>query len=77
MGITMRSLMIIHSRDDLHVSAFGEPNAFGYLISYGERYQPLLSSHPIHRNAAEAIIAGGVMLEFLQKKAVEHFAVVK
>lgn len=48
MSISRYSLAIIHTRDDLHVSAFGKDNAFGYLISYGPRYQPLLSNQPIH-----------------------------
>lgn len=73
MSISRYSLAIIHTRDDLHVSAFGKENAFGYLISYGDKYQPLLSNHPIHRTAEEAVSAGGVMLDFLKKKAVEEF----
>lgn len=50
-----------------------EDDAFGYVISYGDQQQTLLSSHPIHRIASDAITAGGVMLDFLKKKAVEEF----
>lgn len=71
MGISRYSLAIIHTRDDLHVSAFGKENAFAYLISFGPRYQPLLSNNPIHRTAEEAVAAGEVMLDFLKKMAVE------
>lgn len=67
MSITNYSLMVIHGSDDIHVSSFGKDNAVGYLISYGERYQPLLSSNPIYRNAEEAISCGEVMLQALRE----------